>query len=149
MSDAPDSEEPDRPTMAPFLAALAIAVIVVIAIVLVNIFDSDEVPEDQQVARAAVGQNDALQRQNYTDFVGYTCKAQQGSEADVLAGQRNSVGKHGERYVDDVTKVAIDGDRATATVTYHFANAPDAKSDVATTFVREDGAWKVCSPGPK
>ncbi len=145
MSDAGDA---DRPTMAPFLVALAIAVLVVIVIVLVNVFEGDGVPEDQQVARAAIGQNDALQRQHYPDFVTYTCRAQQGSEPDVLAGQRDSVGKRGERYVDDVTKVAIDGDRATATVTYHFAKAPDAKSDVTTTFVREDGAWKVCSPGP-
>jgi hypothetical protein len=42
----------------------------------------------------------------------------------------------------------IDGDRATATVTYHFDKAPDTKTGVATTFVRKDGAWKVCSTGP-
>ena len=140
--------ESDRPTIAPFLGALAIIAIVVIAIVLFNIFGSDDVPEDQQVARAAVGQNDALQRQDYADFRTYTCKPQQGVEADVLARQRDSVGKRGERFVDDVTKVVVDGDHATATVTYHFDKAPDAKSDVPTTFVREDGAWKVCSPGP-
>jgi hypothetical protein len=134
--------------MAPFLGALAIIVIVVIAIVGFNIFGSDDVPEDQLVGRAAVGQNDALQRQHYGDFRTYTCKAQQGSEAEVLARQRDSVTKRGERFVDDVTKVVIGGDRATATVTYHFDKAPDAKSDVSTTFVREDGAWKVCSPGP-
>ena len=56
--------------------------------------------------------------------------------------------KHGERFVDDVTEVAVDGDRATAKVTYHFDKAPDTKTGVETTFVREDGAWKVCSPGP-
>jgi hypothetical protein len=44
--------------------------------------------------------------------------------------------------------VVIDGDRATATVTYHFDKAPDTKTGVEMTFVREDGAWKVCSPGP-
>lgn len=140
--------ESDRPTMAPFLGALAIIVLVVITIALFNVFDSDDVPEDQQIGRAAVGQNDALQRQHYGDFRTYTCKAQQGGEAEVLARQRDSVAKRGERFVDDVTKVVIDGDRATATVTYHFGKAPDAKSDVSTTFVREDRAWKVCSPGP-
>ena len=140
--------ESDRPTIAPFLGALGIIAIVVIAIVLFNIFGNDDVPSDQQVARAAVGQNDALQRQDYADFRTYTCKPQQGVEADILARQRDSVGKRGERFVDDVTKVVVDGDRATATVTYHFDKAPDAKSDVPTTFVREDGAWKVCSPGP-
>jgi hypothetical protein len=135
--------------MAPFLGALAIIVAVVIAIALFNIFGSDDLPEDQQVARAAVGQNDALQRRNYADFRTYTCKAHQSSEAEVLAQQRDSVAKRGERFVDDVTKVVIDRDRATATVTYHFDKTPDTKSDVATTFVHEDGAWKVCSTGPK
>jgi hypothetical protein len=134
--------------MAPFLGALAIIVIVVIAIAAFNIFGSDDVPEDQLVGRAAVGQNDALQRQVYPDFLTYTCRAQQGKEAEIIARQRDSVAKHGERFVDDVTKVVIDGASATATVTYHFDKAPDAKSDVTTTFVREDGAWKVCSLGP-
>jgi hypothetical protein len=143
-----EAADADRPTMAPFLGALAIIVIVVIAIAAFNIFGSDDVPEDQLVGRVAVGQNDALQRQHYADFRTYTCKAQQGVEAEVLARQRDSAAKRGERFVDDVTKVVVDGDRASATVTYHFDKAPDAKSDVTTTFVREDGAWKVCSPGP-
>jgi uncharacterized protein HemX len=138
----------DRPTITPFLAALAVIVVVVIAIGLFNFFGDDELPADQQVAQAAVEQNAALQRQNYADFRNYTCQAQQGSEADILARQRDSVSKRGERFVDDVTNVVIDGDRATATVTYHFDKAPDTKTGVATTFVREDGAWKVCSPGP-
>jgi hypothetical protein len=134
--------------MAPFLGALAIIVLVVIAIGLFNIFGGDDVPEDQRVGRAAVGQNDALQRQNYPDFRGYTCRAQQGNEAEMLARQRDSVQRRGARFVDDVAKVTLDGDRATATVTYHFDKAPDAKTGVDVTFVREDGAWKVCSTGP-
>jgi hypothetical protein len=136
------------PTITPFLAALAVIVLVVIAIGLFNFFGTDELTEDQQVARTAVGQNDALQRQDYADFRKYTCEAQQGNEADIIARQRDSVAKHGERFVDDVTNVVMDGDRATAMVTYHFDKAPDTKSGVATTFVREGGAWKVCSTGP-
>ena len=132
----------------PFLGALAIIVVIVIAIELVNSFRGDELSEDQQVARSAVGQNDALQRQNYADFRNYTCEAQHGDEADILARQRDSVAKHGERFVDGVRDVVIDGDRANATVTYYFDKAPDTKTGVATTFVREDGAWKVCSTGP-
>ena len=138
----------DRPTATPFLAALAIIVIVVIAIGLLNFFGDDELPADQQVARAAVGQNDALQRRNYADFRGYTCAAEHANEADILAQQSDSVAQHGERFVDDVTGVAVDGDRATAKVTYHFDKAPDTKTGVETTFMREDGAWKVCAPGP-
>lgn len=134
--------------MAPFLAALAIIVIVLIAIWLVNLFQGDRTPEDQRVGRAAVGQNDALQREDYADFSGYTCEKMRGSETDVIARQRDSTAKRGARFVDDVTEVKIEGDRATATVTYHFDKAPDQKTPVPMTFVREDGAWKVCSTGP-
>ena len=144
----PDELPEDRPTMAPFLGALAIIVLVVIAIGLFNAFGSEQPPADQQVGRAAVGQNDALQRQDYADFRKYTCRDQQGVEADVLARQRDSVNKRGERFVDDVTEVKVDGEQATGKVTYHFAKAPDTKTGVAMMFVREDGAWKVCSTGP-
>ena len=66
----------------------------------------------------------------------------------MLARQRDSAAKRGARFVDDVTDIKIDGDRATATVTYHFDKAPDAKTPVPMAFLREDGAWKVCSTGP-
>lgn len=139
----------DGPTAAPFLIALAIFVLVVIAIGLLNMFGDEPEPADQQVARAAVGQNDALQRQNYSDFRGYTCPSHAGTEADVLATQRDSVSRRGERFVDDVTHVVIDGDRATAKVTYHFDKSPDDKKGVLMTFIRDGDAWKVCSPGPR
>jgi hypothetical protein len=139
----------DRPTTMPFLAALVIIVLVLIAIGLLNVFGDDGRPADQQVATATVGQNDALQRQNYGDFRGYTCGAQQGNESEVLAVQRDSVEKRGERFIDDITDVTIDGDRATAKVTYHFDKAPDTKTDVQIRFLREGEAWKVCSLGPR
>jgi hypothetical protein len=139
--------------MAPFLGALAIFALVVIAIVSFNIFGRDNTPEDQRVARAVVGQNDALQRRDYADFRDYTCRAQQSTESEVLAQQDDSVAKRGHRTVDDVTDVRIDGDvdgdKATAKVTYHFDSDSAAKVGVDTTFMREDGSWKVCSPGPR
>ncbi|MGV9798843.1 Rv0361 family membrane protein [Mycobacterium sp. NPDC003449] len=140
-----DYTRPDRPTMAPFLAALAIIVLVVIGIGLANLFGGDGLSEDQRVGRAAVGQNDAMQRENYVEFTGYTCAGRHGTEADFLARQRASVDQRGARYVDDVTGVRIDGDSATATVVYHFDKAPDTKVDAETRFVREDGEWRVCS----
>jgi hypothetical protein len=147
-TDDEADETDERSTMAQFLTALAIIVIVVIAIWLINVFEGDRTPEDQRVGTAAVGQNDALQRGNFADFGTYTCEKVRGVEADVLARQRDSVAKRGARFVDDITDVKIDGDRATATVTYHFDEAPDEKTPVPMTFVREDGAWKVCSTGP-
>ncbi|BBY44549.1 Rv0361 family membrane protein [Mycolicibacterium celeriflavum] len=145
----PGPEPRDRSTAAPFLIALTLFVLVVIAIGLLNLFEDDEPPADQQVARAVVAQNDALQRRNYSDFSSYTCPAHVGTETEVLAAQSNSVDTRGERFVDDVTDVKIDGNRATATVTYHFDKAPDDEKVVEMTFVRDGDAWKVCSPGPR
>ncbi|OBK70828.1 lumazine-binding protein [Mycobacterium sp. 1274761.0] len=143
-----DADDPVRPTVAPFLGALAIIVVVVIAIWLLNVFGGDRTPQEQRIGTAVVGQNDALQRQNFSDFVRYTCEKNRGSEADVIARQKDSVAKRGARFVDDVTDVKIDGDRATATVTYHFDKSPDEKTPVPMTFAREGDAWKVCSTGP-
>lgn len=145
MADDTENSAPGRPTITPFLAALVIVVLVVIGIWLLNMFRGDGLSEDQRVGRAAVGQNDAMQRENYREFLDYTCREQHGNEADFLARQRDSATKQGARFVDDVTAVRIDGDSATATVVYHFDKAPDDKADVETTFVREDGAWRVCS----
>jgi hypothetical protein len=145
MTEEFGASESDRPTMAPFLAALAIIVLVVIGIWVSSLFRGDGLSEEQRVGRAAVGQNDAMQRQNFKDYTDYTCRRLQGTEADFLARQRDSASKQGARYVDDVTAVHIDGDRATGTVTSHFEKAPDDKTNTETTFVREDGRWRVCS----
>ncbi|CAN5877526.1 hypothetical protein BH09ACT7_BH09ACT7_57960 [soil metagenome] len=128
----------------PFIAALVIIVIVVIGIGISTLTRGDGLTEEDRVARVAVGQNDALQRQNYPDFRTFTCAAVAGTEADMVARQRDSVAKQGARFVDGVTGVVIEGDRATGTATYHFDKAPDNKIDVPVTFVREDGTWKVC-----
>jgi hypothetical protein len=137
--------EPDRPTIAPFLGALAVIAIVVIGIVLFNVFGSQHTTPGDQVAQAAVAQNDALQRHDYAAFRNFTCRAGQGLEADFLARQRDSVAKDGERYLDDVTDIRIDGDRASATVTYHFDKTAETKTPSELNFAKEDGAWKVCS----
>jgi hypothetical protein len=133
--------------MAPFLGALAIIVLIVIGIALANAFGGAGTAPEQDVSRAVVGQNDALQRQSYADFRDFTCRAQQGSEADFLARQRDSVAKNGERYVDGVRSVRVDGDRAIAEVAYHFDKTPDTTSGAKLTIAHEDGTWKVCSPG--
>lgn len=142
-------ETPERSAIAPFLGALVIIVAVVIGIWLINIFSGDDLSDEQLIARAASGQNDALQRADYADFREFTCAGQLSDEAKVLAAQSDSVQKRGERFVDRVTGVDIDGDRASADITYYFDKDPDAKETVEVTFTREDGAWKVCSTGPK
>ena len=143
------TEEPsDRPTAAPFLIALTIILLVVIGIVVVNAMEGDDLTDEQQIGRAAAAQNDALQRVDYADFRAYTCRQEQGTETQFADAQRDSATKNGARIIDGVTGVNIDGDHATATVTYHFDRDEDAKTPVPTTFVREDGAWKVCAVAP-
>lgn len=140
------TEDPsDRPTAAPFLIALTVILLVVIVIVVVNSLEGDELTDEQQIGRAAAAQNDALQRLDYADFRTYTCRQEQGTETRFADAQRDSASRNGARIIDGVTGVSIDGDRATATVTYHFDRDEDAKTPVPTTFVREDGAWKVCA----
>lgn len=137
-----------RSAIAPFLGALAIIVAVVIGIWLMNVFSGDDLTDAQQIARAASGQNDALQRESYQDFRAFTCAAQQSEESKVLDAQRDSVAERGNRYVDRVDAVVVDGDTATADITYYFDNDKEAKETVEMSFAREDGAWKVCSTGP-
>ena len=139
----------DRPTFMPIAIAAAIVVVALGAMWVLRFFRGDEVPDDVLVGRAVVAQNDALQRENYADFRSYTCAAQQGVENQVVADQRQSKTAKGNRFVDDVKDFAVTGDRATATVVYHFEKSSDDKVNSPMTFVRENGNWKVCSPGPR
>ena len=144
-----DPEE-NRSTLMPMLTAVAIAVVALIAFFALRLFGGDTPPPDEAaVGRAVVGQNDALQRGSYADFQTFTCLSQQGIESQVLVDQRQSVAAKGARYVEDVKDIAVTGERATATVVYLFEKAKDDKISTPMTFVREDGTWKVCSPGPK
>lgn len=138
----------DGRSAVPFLAALAIIVLVVAGIGVMTLMRRGDDSQREAVVRAALGQNDALQRLDYAGFRANTCAEQAGAEAEVLDRQRSSTAQRGARYVDNVTAVSIDGDKATANVVYYFGNTKDTKIDSATTFVREDGSWRVCSPVP-
>ena len=131
--------EDDGASAMPILIALGVALLVLGAVGAAWLFSNKPMSEEVKVGRAAVGQNDALQRDNYGDFRKYTCAAQQGAEAEVLERQQKSKTAQGARYVDDVTAVKIDGDRASATVVYHFDHAPDTKIQTPMAFTRENG----------
>jgi hypothetical protein len=146
-NDTPDDQ--DRPTAIPFLTALVIIVVVITGIFVLN--RGEGVSEPEQIGLVVVAQNDALQRQNYLDFLANTCAAQHGTEQDILTRQRDSAAARGERYVDGASNVVVDGadgDKATAQVRYHFGENDETGVTVDMSFVREDGAWKVCSEGP-
>lgn len=149
MGDMTQPDE-DRSSAMPVLIALGVGVVVLVVVGIVTLMDrgSGELTPDLKVARAAVGQNDALQRDNYADFRKYTCAAEQGAENDVLTRQGQSKTAKGARFVDDVSDVVITGDKATATVTYHFENSADNKIKVPMKFSAQNGDWTVCSPGP-
>jgi hypothetical protein len=143
--------EPDeeRSSILPIVLAAAIVIFAMSAMWALTFFRTDKVPDDGLVVRAAIAQNDALQRESYTDFRTYTCAAQQGAETQVLSDQRQSKDTKGNRVVDDIKDFSITGDRATATVVYHFEKKADDKVSAPMTFIRENGTWKVCSPGPR
>jgi len=132
----------------PFLVALAIITLVVIGIFVMNRAGGTENTDREAVVRAAIGQNDALQRLNYADYRANTCAEQAGVEADMLAHQQKSATDRGARFVENVTNVSVNGDRATATVKYFFDHDRNAKIDVDASFVREDGSWRVCTATP-
>ena len=101
-------ESQPRQTLGPFLAALALIVVLVVIIAVLNaigVFGRNEPTPEQLVRTAVVGQNDGLQRKDYARFQTYTCKAQAGTEADVLAKQEDSAAKNGQRYVDEVRDI--------------------------------------------
>lgn len=139
----------DRSSLLPIALAATIVILAMVTMWALNFFRSDKVPDDGLVVRAVIAQNDALQRESYTDFRSYTCAAQQGTEPQVISDQRQSQNAKGNRFVDDIKDFAITGDQATATVVYHFEKTPDDKVSQPMTFVRENGTWKVCSPGPR
>lgn len=141
--------EESSSTAWPILVALGLVAVVVVTIIGLRALRGDEVRAEAGVDRAVVGQNDALQRQAYPDFVRFTCAGEQRGEAAVLAEQRQSSAAKGARFVDDVRDAVVDGDRAKATVVYHFENSADDKITAEMSFVRENGEWKVCSPGPR
>jgi hypothetical protein len=138
-----------RRSPVPIVGALAVVLAALAVFWVLQLVAGDTQPDETLVGLAAVGQNDALQRGDYADFRMFTCIAEQGTESGVLADQRQSSSAKGARFVDDVTGIAVAADRATATVIYHFEKAPEDKISSMTTFVRENGRWTVCSPGPR
>ena len=148
MDDPADPAE-NRSTVMPIVTALVIVGIALVAFIAVRLFQGDAPPDENQIGRAVVGQNDALQREDYADFQTFTCVAQQGTQNQVLADQRQSRADKGARVVEDVTAIAVTGDRATATVVYHFEESVADNVSTPMTFIRENGEWTVCSPGPR
>ena len=143
-----DDEGDSGATPWPFIGALTIIVLVLLGVWALQHFNRGDDTQREAVVRAALGQNDALQRGSYADFQANTCAHLVSPEAAVQARQQESVARRGARYVENVTGVSVDGDQAKADIVYYFAGAKDDKINVAASFVREDGTWRVCTDGP-
>ena len=145
---SPPDESSTGSSVGPFLGALAIIVAVVITVWLFSVFSSDELTDDQQIARAISAQNAALQERDYAEFLVHTCSELYGQESEILDRQRDSVDRRGQRIVERVAGVTVTGDQATAEVTYYFDKDTDVKETAEVDLVRREGVWKVCSTGP-
>ena len=145
MNARSDDDERAGGSPLPFMIALGVVVIVLIGIGLNALLNPGGDTDRDQVIRAAIGQNDALQRVDHDAYAGFTCPPLAGTAEQLAARQQASVAAHGDRYVDGVNNIAIDGDRATATVVYFFGSDRSKKVDTATTFERHDGKWQVCT----
>lgn len=145
----PVPDEDPQSTAWPILVAIGIVGLVVLGVIVVRVVRGDEVRDEAGLGRAVIGQNDALQRLDYPAYERFTCDALQGVEPVVLAEQRQSAEAKGARFVDDVRGMKVEGDRASATVVYHFEKSSEDKITTPMSFAREDGEWTVCSPGPR
>lgn len=141
-------DKENRSSLAPFAIALVVFAVGLAGVAVFRFLRGDGLTEEQRVGRAAVAQNDALQREDYMDFRRFTCPEEQGTEDEVIDAHRKSMDLHGARYIDDVADVRINGDSATATVVYNFELVPDTEHAARLTFVRMDGDWLVCSGYP-
>lgn len=142
-------EEDSSSTPWPLIIALGIVALVIIVVIVGRAYRADEVRAEAGVGRAVVGQNDALQRLDYPAYRRFTCRALAGVEPVVLAEQRQSAEAKGARVVEDVRAMTVEGDRASATVVYHFEKSADDKITTPMSFALEGGEWTVCSPGPR
>ncbi|MGL4305610.1 MAG: hypothetical protein ACRCSF_05595 [Mycobacteriaceae bacterium] len=144
-------------TVWPFVAAATIFIVIIGVVVLSNIWGSQPtLTDEQQITRAVVGQNDALQRSNYQDYTSYLCDELLASatlvdEASFVAKQSKSEEANGAHIIDEVTDMAIVGEAATANVKSHYADQPTNSAEnvivVSIKFVKEKDSWKVCTAG--
>lgn len=143
-------ERPGRPAgptdRRPLPGALVIIVIVITVIFVLN-RQSGGGGDPEQIGTAVSGQNDALQRQDYQDFVKYTCKEQQARRMTSLPG---NVIQRPRAENAMWTRRQCGGERRSRhrQGDLPLNNAPDTLVGADLVLVREDGSWKICSATP-
>jgi hypothetical protein len=83
---------------------------------------------------------------NYDTFTRWTCAAKLPPRDEFLTRATASRDVNGPIVIPPgkIADVAINGDRASATVSWHYGKKTDAVTTTATTLVRQDNQWKVC-----
>ncbi|GAA3033763.1 hypothetical protein GCM10010528_13460 [Gordonia defluvii] len=157
MADSPDddmgqsSDELDRrdaPTRGPIIAALAV-VVVLIGLILIPQWlhpFASRVSDEDSVRMAVNNHYTAQNALNYDTFTRWTCAAKLPPRDEFLTRATASRDVNGPIVIPPgkIADVAINGDRASATVSWHYGKKTDAVTTTATTLVRQDNQWKVC-----
>ncbi|MCR5979151.1 hypothetical protein GDN83_15660 [Gordonia jinghuaiqii] len=136
----------------PFFVAVGVVGIAVLSIVVSNITRPPEerVGDSAQVQYAINDHYTARNGPNYAEYRANTCAADLAAadfvtEEQFVSDNKQSLAENGHIEIPEITDLVVDGDRATATVHWHYDNTPDTENVVETTVVRENGEWKVCS----
>ena len=135
----------------PSWAALLIVVLAAAGIGLSYLFrPADERGDDSTKVQYAI--NAYYTARNNVDYSAYrdaTCAAtrdstQFPSESNFETTEKKSLEDNGRVVIPEITDLSVSGERATATVHWHFDNKSDQKQTTAVVALREDGNWKVC-----
>ena len=136
----------------PFLVALGVVVVAVVGIGISYLIRpaDDRMSTDAQIQHAV---NDVYTARNELDYTRYresVCAAELASgsfpDEDAFVEQnRVSFEENGQIVIPEISDIAVNGDRATAQVHWHFDETPDSEQVTDVVVVREDGDWKVCT----
>ncbi len=141
-------DQRDAPTMWPMLAAIAV-VVILLGVVFIYQWTrpfSDRVGPDDEVRIAINNHYTAQNALNYQSFSEWTCAAKTPPREEFLKKNGPSRDANGKIVIHDggIADVAINGDKASAVVTWRYEKKPDQPTTTPTTLVRQGDQWKVC-----
>ena len=149
---APDGDAPSWKAALPFIIAGVVVLVVVIGVLISNAVRpaEDRMSEDAKVQHAIKDYYTARNEADFDKYAAVNCAAVRNAPGfpareAFVADNKKSMDENGQIKIPEITDLAVDGDRASARVHWHFENSEGNKNVVATTVVREDGEWKVCT----
>ncbi|WHU47590.1 hypothetical protein QNM97_00800 [Gordonia sp. L191] len=137
----------------PFWVALVVVVLAAGGIALSYVFRpaEDRASDSAKVQYAINDLYTARNNVDYTAFREHTCGADLNSagfpsQPEFATQNRQSLETNGRIVIPTISDVTVSGDRATATVHWHFDKKSDQTQTTKVAAIREDGNWKVCKP---